>query len=93
MDGFGIAVAAFIIITLAVGVFAGKLVKNSGKRMIVAGKSLPLAMVGTMLAAIAVDGNSSLGNIALVFEFGFWAGCGNPNRSWSLSVCHGCILC
>lgn len=74
MDGFGIAVAAFIIITLAVGVFAGKLVKNSGKRLIVAGKSLPLAMVGTMLAAQAVDGNSSLGNVALVFEFGFWAG-------------------
>jgi Na+/proline symporter len=74
MDGFGIAIAAFIIITLAVGVFAGKLVKNSGKRLIVAGKSLPLAMVGTMLAAQAVDGNSSLGNVALVFEFGFWAG-------------------
>lgn len=74
MDGFGIAVAAFIIITLVVGVFAGKLVKNSGKRLIVAGKSLPLAMVGTMLAAQAVDGNSSLGNVALVFEFGFWAG-------------------
>ena len=31
-------------------------------------------MVGTMLAAQAVDGNSSLGNVALVFEFGFWAG-------------------
>ncbi|MEK0353973.1 MAG: sodium:solute symporter family protein, partial [Nitrosopumilus sp.] len=29
---------------------------------------------GTMLAAQAVDGNSSLGNVALVFEFGFWAG-------------------
>ena len=74
MDGFGIAVTAFIIITLVVGVLAGKLVKNSGKRLIVAGKSLPLAMVGTMLAAQAVDGNSSLGNIALIFEFGFWAG-------------------
>ena len=74
MSGFGIAVAAFIIITLVVGIFAGKLVKNSGKRLIVAGKSLPLAMVGTMLAAQAVDGNSSLGNVALVFEFGFWAG-------------------
>lgn len=74
LDGFGIAVTAFIIITLAVGIFAGKLVKHSGKRLIVAGKSLPLAMVGTMLAAQAVDGNSSLGNVALVFEFGFWAG-------------------
>ena len=74
MDGFGIAVAIFILITLVVGVFAGKLVKNSGRRLIVAGKSLPLFMVGTMLAAQAVDGNSSLGNVALVFEFGFWAG-------------------
>jgi len=67
MDGFGIAVAVFIIITLAVGVFAGRLVKNSGKRLIVAGKSLPLFMVGTMLAAQAVDGNSSLLNITNYF--------------------------
>jgi Na+/proline symporter len=74
MEGFGIAIAAFIVITLVVGVFAGKLVKNSGKRLIVAGKSLPLFMVGTMLAAQAVDGNSTLGNIALTFQFGFWAG-------------------
>lgn len=71
---FGIAVAAFIILTLVVGVLSGRMVKDSGKRLIVAGKSLPLAMVGTMLAAQAVDGNSSLGNVALVFEFGFWAG-------------------
>ena len=74
MEGFQIAIAAFIVLTIVVGVFAGKFVKNSGKRLIVAGKSLPLFMVGTMLAAQAVDGNSTLGNIALVFEFGFWAG-------------------
>jgi len=71
---FGIAVAAFIALTLVVGVISSKLVKKSGRRLIVAGKSLPLALVGTMLAAQAVDGNSSLGNVALVFEFGFWAG-------------------
>ena len=74
MDGFAAAIAVFIVITIVVGVFAGKLVQKSGKRLIVAGKSLPLFMVGTMLAAQAVDGNSTLGNIALVFEFGFWAG-------------------
>ena len=74
MDGFAAAVAVFIVITIVVGVFAGKLVQKSGKRLIVAGKSLPLFMVGTMLAAQAVDVNSTLGNIALVFEFGFWAG-------------------
>ncbi len=74
LTGFGIAVAAFIALTLVVGVLTGKLVQQSGRRLIIAGKSLPLAMVGTMLAAQAVDGNSSLGNVALVFEFGFWAG-------------------
>ena len=71
---FGIAVAAFIALTLIVGVISSKFVQKSGRRLIVAGKSLPLALVGTMLAAQAVDGNSSLGNISLVFEFGFWAG-------------------
>lgn len=75
---FGVAIAVFIAITLVVGVFAGKLVKQSGKRLIIAGKSLPLALVGTMLAAQAVDGNSTLGNVALVFEFGFWAGAITP---------------
>ena len=75
---FGIAVAAFIGLTLAVGIISSKMVKKSGRRLIVAGKSLPLAMVGTMLAAQAVDGNSALGNIGLVFEFGFWAGVVRP---------------
>jgi Na+/proline symporter len=41
-------------------------------------------MVGTMLAAQAVDGNSTLGNIALVFEFGFWAGAVIP---MGLGIC------
>ena len=71
---FGIAVIGFIILTLGVGIFTMKLIQRSGRRLIVAGKTLPLALVGTMLAAQAVDGNSSLGNAALVFEFGFWAG-------------------
>jgi solute:Na+ symporter, SSS family len=44
----------------------------------VAGKSLPLAFVGTMLVAQAVDGNSSLGNVSLVYTFGFWAGAAIP---------------
>ncbi len=74
LDGYGIAIALFIVLTLVVGILTGKMVKQSGRRLIIAGKSLPLAMVGTMLAAQAVDGNSSLGNVALVFELGFWAG-------------------
>jgi len=74
LSDYGIAVAAFIILTLAVGIVSSKMIKSSGKRLIVAGKSLPLGLVGTMLAAQAVDGNSSLGNVALVYDFGFWAG-------------------
>ena len=31
-------------------------------------------MVGTMLVAQSVDGNSSLGAVALIYQFGFWAG-------------------
>jgi Na+/proline symporter len=71
---FGIAIAAFIGLTLVVGIISSKMIRKSGRRLIVAGKSLPLALVGTMLAAQAVDGNSSLGNVSLVFQFGFWAG-------------------
>ena len=44
----------------------------------VAGKSLPLLFVGTMLSAQSIDGNSSLGNVALVYQFGFWAGAAIP---------------
>jgi ABC-type nitrate/sulfonate/bicarbonate transport system permease component len=50
ISDFGIAIAAFIGLTLAVGIISSKLIKKSGRRLIVAGKSLPLALVGTMLA-------------------------------------------
>jgi Na+/proline symporter len=50
----------------------------------VAGKSLPLFFVGTMLAAQSIDGNSSLGNVSLVYQFGFWAGAAIPI---GLAVC------
>jgi Na+/proline symporter len=78
IDGYGIAVIAFLALTVIVGVVAGKFVKKSSQRLMVAGKSLPLMFVGTMLAAQSIDGNSSLGNVALVFEFGFWAGAAIP---------------
>lgn len=68
------AVIGFLILTLTVGTLTSRLVKKSSKRFMVAGKSLPLAFVGTMLAAQSIDGNSSLGNVSLVYQFGFWAG-------------------
>src|ERR1044071_7932044 len=77
-DGYGIAVIGFLVLSLVVGTLTSRLVKRSSKRYMVAGKSLPLAFVGTMLVAQAVDGNSSLGNVSLVYTFGFWAGAAIP---------------
>lgn len=78
LDWYGIAVIAFLALTVIVGILSGKLVQKSSRRLMVAGKSLPLMFVGTMLAAQSIDGNSSLGNVGLVFEFGFWAGAAIP---------------
>jgi solute:Na+ symporter, SSS family len=78
LDGYGIAIIAFLALSVIVGILSGKLVKKSSRRLMVAGKSLPLMFVGTMLAAQAIDGNSSLGNVALVYQFGFWAGAAIP---------------
>ena len=74
IDAYGIAVLSFMGLVLTVGILTSFLVKKSSKRYMVAGKSLPLFFVGTMLSAQSIDGNSSLGNVALVYQFGFWAG-------------------
>jgi Na+/proline symporter len=74
ITGYGVAIIVFLVLSLVIGTVTYKLVKKSGKRLIVAGKSLPLFMVGTMLVAQSVDGNSSLGAVALIYQFGFWAG-------------------
>ncbi|MBA3749581.1 MAG: hypothetical protein H0X03_01545, partial [Nitrosopumilus sp.] len=78
LDGYGIAVLSFMGLVLTVGVLTSFLVKKSSKRYMVAGKTLPLFFVGTMLAAQSIDGNSSLGNVSLVYQFGFWAGAAIP---------------
>jgi Na+/proline symporter len=70
--------------SLVVGTLTSRLVKKSSRRYMVAGKSLPLFFVGTMLAAQSIDGNSSLGNVSLVYQFGFWAGAVIPI---GLAVC------
>ena len=73
-DGYGAAIIGFLVLSLVVGVLTSRLVKKSSKRYMVAGKSLPLFFIATMLAAQSVDGNSSLGNAGLVYAFGFWGG-------------------
>ena len=84
LDWYGVGVIAFLAASLIVGTLTSRLVKKSSKRYMVAGKSLPLFFVGTMLAAQSVDGNSSLGNVSLVYQFGFWAGAVIPI---GLAVC------
>jgi SSS family solute:Na+ symporter len=81
---YPIIVLAFVAATALIGVLAVKLVKKSSKRYIVAGKSLPLFFIGTMLVSEAVDGNASLGNVSLTFQSGFWAGAAIP---LGLSIC------
>ena len=71
-------VTVFLAITLAIGILTVRFVQGSSRRYIVAGKTLPLFFVGTMLAAQSIDGNSSLGNAGLVYDFGFWAGATIP---------------
>src|SRR5918996_3984728 len=78
LDGYGIAVLAFLAVSLTVGTLTSRLIKKSSRRFMIAGKSLPLFFVGTMLAAQSIDGNSSLGNVSLVYQFGFWAGAAIP---------------
>lgn len=84
LDWYGIAVIAFLALSLTVGTLTSRLVKKSSRRFMVAGRSLPLVFVGTMLAAQSIDGNSSLGNVSLVYQFGFWAGAVIPI---GLAVC------
>src|ERR671911_2977042 len=78
LDWYGVGVIVFLAASLVVGTLTAKLVKKSSRRYMVAGKTLPLFFVGTMLAAQAVDGNSSLGNASLVYQFGVWAGAAFP---------------
>ncbi len=78
LTAYGVAIIGFLALSLIVGVLTSRLVKKSSKRYMIAGKSLPLFFVATMLAAQSIDGNSSLGNAGLVFTFGFWAGAALP---------------
>jgi Na+/proline symporter len=78
INAYGVGIIAFLALSVIVGTLTAKLVKKSSRRYMIAGKSLPLFFVGTMLAAQSIDGNSSLGNASLVYQFGFWAGAAIP---------------
>ncbi len=72
--GMQIGLATITLIYATIGIASMVFVGKSGKKFIVAGKSLPLVLVGTMLMAQAVDANSTLGNSSSSYLSGFWAG-------------------
>ncbi len=74
MDAMQIGLIILTALFTLVGIGSIVFVKKSGKRYIVAGKSLPLILVGTMLMAQATDANSTLGNAAEAYIGGLWLG-------------------
>ncbi|MBI2689158.1 MAG: hypothetical protein HYX27_22880 [Acidobacteria bacterium] len=78
MTGMLWPVVIFMALSLAIGLYTYTQVQGSSKRYTVCGKSMPFLVVGTALAAQAIDGNATLGNTSLTFSTGFWAGAAIP---------------
>jgi Na+/proline symporter len=74
MDGYQVGLIALVSLYVLVGISMYFLVQRSGRRFIIAGKRLPLFLIGTMLFAQALDANATLGNAGGVYAGGFWAG-------------------
>jgi Na+/proline symporter len=74
MSAMGIGLIVFIILFFVLGIGMYFLVQGSGKRYIIAGKSLPFFLVGSMLLAQSLDANATMGNAAGVYSGGWWAG-------------------
>jgi SSS family solute:Na+ symporter len=74
----GIGVFVGLAIFLVVGFAMVRLIRGSGKRFIIAGKSLPFILVSATLLAQAMDANCSLGNAGGVYSGGFWIGYSYP---------------
>jgi len=68
--GVGISIAVVVL----VGFLVSKRIAGDSANFLVAGRSLPLILVGGALMGSAVDTNATLGNTDLASEFGFWAG-------------------
>lgn len=71
-------VAIFMAISLCIGLYTYTKIRGSSEQYTVAGKSMPFIVIGTALAAQAIDGNATLGNASLTFATGFWAGAAIP---------------
>jgi solute:Na+ symporter, SSS family len=74
VNEYQIGIAFLLLLYAGIGISMYVLVQKSGRRFIVAGKRLPLFLVGTMLFAQALDANSTLGAASNAYLFGFWTG-------------------
>ena len=70
----GIGLLCFIIFFVILGSSMVFLVRGSGKRYIICGKSLSFFFVGTMLMAQAIDSNGTVASAGQAYTGGFWAG-------------------
>ncbi|MBS1828526.1 MAG: hypothetical protein JST93_24680 [Acidobacteria bacterium] len=67
-------VMIFMALSLAVGLYTYTQVRGSSHRFAVCGKAMPFFIIGTALLAQAVDGNATLGNVALTYSSSIWTG-------------------
>jgi len=84
ITAMGIGILVYVVFFAVIGAATYWWVKKSGKRYLIAGKSLPFFFVGTMLFAQALDSNSTMGGASLAYSSGFWAGFG---LSLGLGLC------
>lgn len=73
---FGIIVTLFL--SLFLGLMGRKYVKGKVENFFVAGRKMAIPLVGFALFAQAIDGNATMGNTSLAYDFGFWAGAAFP---------------
>lgn len=74
MNFIQIGIVLSFAFSIIIGLFVGKKIKNNPLNFTVAGRKLPAILVSLALLAQAIDGNATLGNTQLSFDFGFWAG-------------------
>lgn len=77
-------VIGFLLVTMAIGLWAATRIKGDSDNYLVAGRGLALPLAAATLMAQSVDSNATLGNTDLAGQFGFWAGAALP---LGLSLC------
>jgi len=69
-----IGIIISLVIAVLLGAIASKKVKGKLNNFFVAGRSWSALLVGLALVSQAIDGNATMANTGLAFDFGFWTG-------------------